>query len=170
MMNWFKRHKRGFAQVLWCVGTAAASAGVLYVTLPLWAAGILLGIVMVHEFGHYFAALASAGATPELPYFIPLFFFVMGGTHVVGESLNQGRFIALAGPIAGTLAAIAAMVVCWMLGFTAGIWFSAWMLAFQAWALTFGKDGKVYRRFTKDARNERDARPQAAPQPTTVPV
>jgi membrane-associated protease RseP (regulator of RpoE activity) len=75
----------------------------------------LLAILATHEFGHYFAARAR-GALVSLPYFIPApFLFGTLGAVIRMRSPARDRNalfdIASAGPLAGLVVAIPAMIV-----------------------------------------------------------
>src|SRR5882672_3740674 len=82
-------------------------------------AATLLGILVVHEFGHYFTARAR-GAAVSLPYFIPAPFISMGtlGAIIRMRSAPRNRNalfdIAAAGPLAGLAVALPLAI----LGFT----------------------------------------------------
>jgi membrane-associated protease RseP (regulator of RpoE activity) len=81
-------------------------------------AATLLGILVVHEFGHYFTA-RRYGAAVSLPFFIPAppFLFMAGtlGAIIRLRSLARDRNvmfdIAAAGPLAGLLVAVPALVL-----------------------------------------------------------
>jgi hypothetical protein len=76
----------------------------------------LLGVLVTHEFGHYFTARAS-GASVSLPYFIPapppLFLFGTLGAIIRMRSPGRDRNalfdIAVAGPLAGLAVALPAL-------------------------------------------------------------
>jgi membrane-associated protease RseP (regulator of RpoE activity) len=81
-------------------------------------AGTLLAILGVHEFGHYFTA-RHYRATVSLPYFIPapppLFLFGTMGAIIQMRSPTRSRNalfdIAAAGPIAGLVVAVPALML-----------------------------------------------------------
>ena len=77
----------------------------------------LLAILLVHEFGHYFAARAH-GVAASLPYFIPLprlgLLGTMGAVIVMPnriKSRNALLDIGAAGPLAGMVVAIPVLVI-----------------------------------------------------------
>lgn len=79
-------------------------------------AGTLLGILAVHEFGHYFAARRwGVGAT--LPYFMPLpysFLGTLGAVIRIQSPIPHKRAlldIGAAGPLSGLVVAVAACVI-----------------------------------------------------------
>ena len=75
----------------------------------------LLGILVVHEFGHYFTA-RSYGATVSLPFFIPAppFLFMAGTLGAIirlrtpARNRNEMFDVAVAGPLAGLAVALPA--------------------------------------------------------------
>jgi membrane-associated protease RseP (regulator of RpoE activity) len=81
-------------------------------------AATLLGILLVHEFGHYFMA-RTRGATVSLPYFIPAppMFFMAGTLGAIIQMRStvrdrNGLFdIAAAGPLAGLVVALPAALL-----------------------------------------------------------
>lgn len=70
-----------------------------------------LGILLVHELGHYFTAIARKVKT-SLPYFIPFFPYILGtmGAVIVMKGPRNSRKqyfdIGIAGPLAGWIVAI----------------------------------------------------------------
>jgi membrane-associated protease RseP (regulator of RpoE activity) len=76
----------------------------------------LLSILLVHEFGHYFAARAH-GVRASLPYFIPLPFVGLGTLGAVIsmkeriKSRNALLDIGASGPLAGLVVAIPVLVI-----------------------------------------------------------
>jgi membrane-associated protease RseP (regulator of RpoE activity) len=78
-------------------------------------AATLLGILVVHEFGHYFTA-RKYGATVSLPFFIPAppFLFMAGTLGAIirlrspARNRNEMFDVAVAGPLAGLVVAAAA--------------------------------------------------------------
>ena len=71
----------------------------------------MLGILAVHEFGHYFAGRAH-GLDVSLPYFIPFPFSIMGtmGAFINMRSIPKNRNhlldVGVAGPLSGLLVAV----------------------------------------------------------------
>ena len=148
-----KKLKRAAWQTTYCVGTAAATAAVLYAMLPIWLGIVILAIVAAHEFGHYFSAL-SLGQNPLLPFFIPLIYGVLGGTTVKGKDPIHLMTVALAGPMVGSIVSVIVMITALAMGFTPMLWAAFWMLLFQVWSGTFGADGRRYRRHKNESKQD----------------
>jgi membrane-associated protease RseP (regulator of RpoE activity) len=76
----------------------------------------VLGILLTHEFGHYFAARFHGVAT-TLPYFIPMPFSLLGtmGAVIVNRGAMRDRRtlldIGAAGPLAGLIVAMPVLLV-----------------------------------------------------------
>jgi membrane-associated protease RseP (regulator of RpoE activity) len=85
-------------------------------TLPVWFTVWFLLILLFHEFGHYFAA-KHHGMDTSWPYFIPAPFFFFGtlGAVIRVRSPFRDRValfdMAVAGPIAGFVVSVIALVV-----------------------------------------------------------
>ncbi len=170
-MSWLKKInarkvKRAAWQATYCIGSAAATAAVLYAMLPLWLGMLIMIIVAAHEFGHYFAA-ATTGQMPLLPFFIPLIYGVLGGTTVKGKDPTHLQSVALAGPVVGSIIAIIMMLAAITMRFTPMAWASMWMLLFQVWSGTFGADGRRFRRHKNESKEAADFTAFAT---ATVPV
>ena len=151
-----RKIKRALYEATWCIGTAAASAALLYWTLPVWLAAAVMAVVIAHEFGHYFVA-AQLGQNPSLPFFIAFFIGVLGGTHVKGRDDAALQHVALAGPMIGALVSIAIIIGAMFAGFIPLAWAGFWLLVFQVWSGTFGSDGRRYRRHRNAVQIQEDA-------------
>ena len=136
--------KSHLIQATYFVGTVSLSALVLNWALPTWMAALVLGVVVVHEFAHYFTAL-SDGRKTYLPFFIPFIYGIIGGTRVKGHIPESDMKIALAGPSASALVCAVAIAVFLQSGFMPGVWCATWLLVSQVYAGTFGGDGRKYR-------------------------
>jgi Zn-dependent protease len=78
-------------------------------------AATLIGVLLVHEFGHYFTA-RHYGASVSLPYFIPIptFLGTLGAVirmRSPARDRNSLFDIAVAGPLAGLVVALPAVIV-----------------------------------------------------------
>jgi membrane-associated protease RseP (regulator of RpoE activity) len=99
------------------MGFGAEDAGAQLSLLDGWpfAAG-LLGILLAHELGHYFAG-RHLGVPVSLPYFIPMpltLFGTMGAfIRMRGPAVNRRRLLgmAAAGPLAGLAVAIPVLIL-----------------------------------------------------------
>lgn len=150
--RWYKRAwrkvksiftKRRLFEATYFVAGTVVSAYVMYQTLPLWLAALIFGTLFAHEFGHYFAA-RRAGREVRMPFFIPLYYGMQGGTRVKGQDPETDMDIALAGPKVGIAVTCAALVGFGFAGFMPGVWASLWILAFQLYSGTIGHDGRKY--------------------------
>lgn len=143
-----KRLKMSFIEGFYSVGTATTSLAVLWWFLPFWLAVSLVSIVIVHELGHYFTATAL-GEHVNMPFFLPIFYFVVGGTHVRGDNPVSGIKIASAGPIAGSVWAAVIAIAALIVGFMPAVWAALWLGLFQTYSGTLGSDGRKRRRFKR---------------------
>lgn len=145
--NFLKDLGKAFIQATYCLGTAAATAAVLWWFVPLWLACTILSVVIAHEFGHYFSAVLQ-GDSAYLPFFIPLGIGVLGGTWI-DDDPEHGMRNALVGPAVGLFIALAVAVSAALVGFWPAFWAGCWMVLFQLYAVTFGSDGRKYKRFKR---------------------
>ena len=90
-------------------------------------AGSLLGILVVHEFGHYIVGWLR-GAPVSLPYFIPLPFVSLVGTLgaviVQREPFENRKHlleIGIAGPLAGFIVAVPLMFIGYLLSHVSAV-------------------------------------------------
>jgi hypothetical protein len=146
-----KKYGRAFFEGFYCVGTAAASAYVLWWFLPMWLAALIFSVVFVHEMGHYIAGLAQ-GVESWLPFFLPLVYALFGGTYTNTDDPNVRKWIDLAGPFAGILVAVVWAIVGFATGFTPLVWAALWQVFFQLISGTIGSDGRKYWRHRRDAQ------------------
>jgi membrane-associated protease RseP (regulator of RpoE activity) len=92
-----------------------STEGIAWVLSGLPFAATLLGILVVHEFGHYFTA-RKYGAAVSLPFFIPAppFLFMAGTLGAIirlrspARDRNEMFDVAVAGPLAGLAVALPA--------------------------------------------------------------
>lgn len=139
--------KRRIWQAAYFTATVGVTAYLLVYMLPLWLAVLVLGVVVLHEFGHYFTGL-KRGREVSLPFFIPAVWFVLGGTKIKGDETDpEGTMkIALAGPTVGLVICAGGMITGAVMGFWPLFWASFWLGLFQVYNGTFGSDGRRYRR------------------------
>lgn len=153
------RRRKSFKSWLWqgiyCIGTAAASAAVMYTLLPVWLALTVAAVVVAHEFGHYFAAKKN-GVNVKLPFFIPLGYGILGGTYVKDHQPGPAMEISMTGPFVGGLVAASILIGAFAAGNTPMMWAGFWMLVFQVWSGTFGSDGRRYRRARNEVKTENE--------------
>ena len=63
---------------------------------------VMIMALFVHELGHYFVA-RKRKANPDLPYFIPLFPFIIGVTRIKNLNIKDSPAVLIAGPAFGLL-------------------------------------------------------------------
>lgn len=114
---------------------------------PFAVAAITMGVLITHEFGHYYSALLHDG-DPCLPIIIPLGIGALGITRIRNLpqlSSRARRYVIAAGPIAGTLTAIALLPFAIVFGNKALVLTTLGVLAFEIYGGTLGSDGKKWR-------------------------
>lgn len=145
---WVSDAKMAFWEAFYCVGTVVVTTAVLWWFMPLWLTTLMVAVVFFHEMGHYFTAIAN-GQAAHMPFFIPLVYAILGGTHVKGEDPFAGIKVAKAGPIVGALVAAVIAVAALLVGFMPAFWAASWMIVFQGYSGTFGSDGRKRKRFKR---------------------
>lgn len=146
------------------VATACATAAVLYYLLPFWLGLMILTVLVLHEFGHYFAAYGQR-KLPDLPIFIPLIFTVIGMTRVHGMPMDEaGQIILLWGPLVGLIVAAAFLIAAILTtGLGSAMFIAAvWMIVFQIYSATLGSDGRKFWRIRRARTQEAQARAATA--------
>lgn len=124
---------------------SATLAGVAMALLfPIWAVLLILLVIVTHEFAHYLTAHA-VGAKAEMPIFVPLGFGVLGITRIRGLNQATRRQVAIAGPIAGMSVALAVALCAVLAGFPAVAVAALCAGGYEAYAATFGSDGRKFR-------------------------
>lgn len=91
-----------FSKIWISLGSIAASI-VAYAALYSWRYAVgIVGLILFHELGHYFAA-KQKNMKVDLPIFIP---FIGAGVKLKEKPINaeQEAYVAFAGPFVGTLA------------------------------------------------------------------
>lgn len=113
-------------KVYWMVGSVVASLAFwALVTGQVWLVSLVFAGVLLHEFGHYWAA-RYVGLSVELPIFSPLGAAVtMNG---MPKNAAEEAFVAICGPVAGAIAGAAFAL--------AGYWVQSPLMA-QAALYTF---------------------------------
>jgi len=137
-----------FNQSVITIATAAVSAAVLYTVFPPGIVLSLMFVVILHEFGHFFAAKNNTrAATPVL---IPIPPFLIGVTAIIPvEDPYVMMHIYRNGPIYGIFASalifsfglmhsITLITIC---GLTLGLW--------EIYAITYGSDARKMHQQTK---------------------
>lgn len=137
MRAWWK-------QVLLSVGSAAGAAMLASIFVAPVIVAYIMGILIVHEYGHYWAALLG-GAEPELPIFLPLGVLVIGMTRTRKVSHQLRKTIAGAGPsaalyVTGTLAILGVLLAAPLL-----ITLGSIGVATECIVFIFGSDGRIIR-------------------------
>lgn len=148
--NAFKRTftRKNITQTAVFVGSVALTYGVMQYFLPLWLNLMMISVSVIHELTHFIVAVRRK-QDPRLPFFIPWVYGITSATYVDKTDPVHGQNIALAGPMAGIVVAIAWGIGSGLIGFTPGVYAAAWVLAQQIFYGTFGSDGRHYRRFGK---------------------
>lgn len=133
------------------LATAVASAAVNYSILHTPFVYIVLLVLIAHELGHYFTALAY-GAKPDVPYIIPLPFIAIGITRIKNFkklSTKVRKAILLNGPVTGILTAL--LIYFYLLLNPIILPALALMIVLFEILLNYiGSDGKHYRQIKKE--------------------
>lgn len=147
-----KKLTSAFLQGAVFVGTLGLSAAILWWFLPLWTTLALVGVILMHELAHYFAAIAH-GTPANLPFFFAIGGFnlglIGGGTRIKTKDPYKRLQSVLAGPVVGGLVALAIMAGALIMGFTPAFWVGLLALFQQTLTATVGGDGRRYRRYKR---------------------
>jgi hypothetical protein len=134
-------------------GTVLALAAINYSIIHTPFIFIVLLIMLVHEFGHYFAAKFQNG-DPQLPYFIPIPFVPIGITRVRRMkflSFKSKKNIVLFGPILASFTSF--ILYLFSLSFYPHYSLSLLLLTIGELLFNFiGFDGKKYRHYSKQEK------------------
>lgn len=145
-----KKYSLKIKEVSITVFTLAALAAINYSIFNSSFVFIAIAVLLVHELGHYFSAKRFTKKV-KLPFFIPLPFLAIGITYAQGLTSKQKAKVAIWGPIAGLLAALAFIFANNFLSFmTFGplIFLAVGEIVFNY----FGSDGIKYRKYKKEQR------------------
>ncbi len=126
------------------VATAAGSAAVLYAVYPPVLVAATMFVLIVHEFGHYFAAIDVTDAA--LPLFIPAIVFVLGMTMVM-PLLDKEKMVRIykAGPKWGLIASVIVAIVGAVVNNTMVIGSGIALACCEIYSMTLGSDGRRIR-------------------------
>lgn len=116
--------------------------------LPLELAVLFSCVLLFHEFSHYLTALI-VNAKPQLPFFIPLGFAIIGITKVKGIKTKDVRLVALSGPIVGAFVSLTALLLGLVLGSSVLVIGASCSLVFEVYSGTLGSDGAKARKIQK---------------------
>lgn len=106
-------------------------------------------VLIAHEYAHYWWA-KGAGATVKTPVFIPLIITITGATYIANPDPSQEKAIALVGSLVGlgTVCIIGVLMISF--GLTSTVLFTlAGLATYEVVSVTFGSDGKRYRRINR---------------------
>jgi len=133
------------------LATAVAAAAINYTILHSPFVFIIFLVLIAHELGHYFTALAH-GAKPDIPYIIPLPFIAIGITRIKNFkklSTKIRKAIILNGPLTGIITAF--LIYMYLLLNPIILPVYALMIVFVEAVLNYiGSDGKKYRQIKKE--------------------
>lgn len=142
----FRKIPEGFITIF----SLAALAAINYTLTNSELVFIFILVLLIHEFGHYFAAKKNK-AFARLPIFIPLPFLAIGITKVKNLTLKGKKDVAFMGPLAGALASFLLIILNSIFKFTSSI--PLIMLFFGEIIFNyFGADGKQYRRVNRSIK------------------
>ena len=126
---------KGFATLL----SLLVSFGGYAVFWGPWFAGALVVMILIHEMGHVLE-IRRQGMQATAPIFIPFFGAAIFQRQHATDALHQAQ-IGIAGPVAGTLASIAALVLFSVTGW--------WANPF-IWLIVIIGAQSIYQRFRND--------------------
>jgi hypothetical protein len=127
------------------IGTSLGSAALLYTLTHNPISFLIVAMLMVHEFGHYFSAKLKK-YSPDLPFFIPLLPLIIGITRVKDLQPNNTSTIAFYGPFTALV-----FLLTFILHNYIYLLFSFvplyLMFGFETFFNYFGSDGRKYRKY-----------------------
>ena len=104
---------------------------------------VMIMALFVHELGHYFVA-RKRKANPDLPYFIPLFPFIIGVTRIKNLNIKDSPAVLIAGPAFGILFILFFIIFNFYHNLFS-ILPLIFILLFEIVSNYFGSDGNKYR-------------------------
>lgn len=144
-------YSKSWVQFVVSAVTYTLSWVMLTTAFPMWLAVVIMSTAVAHEVGHIYAA-KQLGYSPRWPFFVPVFFMIWSGTHIphIEKNPKDVMTVAVAGPTMGILVSGVSLCIGILTAFPALAWAGFWMLCFQFYAVTFGSDGRRYRRAQKE--------------------
>ena len=140
-----RNRSKNFKQTAVMLGTLMGSAAINYTIVHNPLVFVMIMALFVHELGHYFVA-RKRKANPDLPFFIPLFPFLIGITRIKDAQDSDAPAILLAGASFASLFFIVFIMFNYfyrLFSFTPLFL----MLSFEILFNYFGFDGRKYRYF-----------------------
>lgn len=125
------------------IGTLMGTAGINYSIFNNPVIFVMIMALFVHELGHYFVA-RKRKANPDLPYFIPLFPFVIGITRIKNLNIKDSPAVLIAGPAFAILFTLFFIIFNFYYNLFS-IFPLLFILAFEIVSNYFGSDGNKYR-------------------------
>jgi len=138
-----KNRSKNFKQFAWMLGTLLGSAAINYTIVHNPLVFVMIMALFIHELGHYYVA-RKRKADPDLPFFIPLFPFLIGITRIRNAKDQDAPAILLAGASFASLFLFVFILFNYfyrLFSFTSLFI----LLAFEILFNYFGFDGRKYR-------------------------
>lgn len=126
------------------IGTILGSAALNYSIVHNPLVFVMIMALFIHELGHYFVARYK-GADPDLPFFLPLFPFIIGLTRIKDLDFQHAPAVLLAGPAFAVLFILLFIFFNYFYRIFSTISLFMIML-FEIVFNYFGSDGRKYRR------------------------
>jgi hypothetical protein len=143
-MKWFPRNKKKVIQSLLMIGSLLGAAAINYTIISNPIVFVMIAALFIHELGHFYVA-RKRKANPDLPYFIPLFPFLIGITRIKNLDPKDAPAVILAGPAFAILFTIFMIIfnLYYKLFSFVSLFF---ILGFEIIINYFGSDGQKYRK------------------------
>lgn len=137
------KNKKKALQFTLMIGTILGSAAINYSIIHNPVVFVMIMALFVHELGHYFVA-KHRNANPDLPFFIPLFPFLIGITRIKDLDRKDAPAVLFAGPAFAVLFTLVFML--FNLVYKLFSFIPLFMiLVFEIILNYFGSDGRKYR-------------------------